>query len=87
MSPFRPMKKLVTPANEAEAIALQQVLAEHAIPALVRSFQDAAFDGIFQRRYGWGTIMVAEEDYARAREIVAEWLAAAPRETDLPWQD
>ncbi|MDA8164511.1 MAG: DUF2007 domain-containing protein [Desulfobacteraceae bacterium] len=80
------MKKLLIPTNEAEALALQAVLAEHGIRALLRSFHDTAYDGIFQRQYGWGVLLVAETDFERAREIAAAWLAAAPGEKDLDWE-
>ena len=79
------MRKLLIPANEAEALALQGVLAEHGIGARIRSYHDTAYDGIFQNQKGWGVLLVAEADLARARELVSEWRTAAPRE--LPWQD
>jgi hypothetical protein len=83
--PSPDMQKLLIPANEAEALALQGVLAEQGIEARIRSYHDSAFDGIFQNQKGWGVLLVAAKDLARAREIVAEWRAAAPR--DLPWHE
>jgi len=83
--PNQDLQKLLLPENEIEALALQRLLAEHGIPALLRSFHDSAFDGIFQNQKGWGVIMVAESDLALARKIVAEWWAAAPK--DLPWRE
>ena len=85
MTAGKPMQNLLTPENAAEALALQGVLAEHGIRSAIRSFHDTAYDGIFQKQYGWGVLLVAEADRARALEIVAEWRAAAPRE--LPWRD
>jgi hypothetical protein len=79
------MQKLLIPENEAEALALQGVLAEHGIKARIRSYHDTAYDGIFQNQKGWGVLLVEAGDLSLAREIVAEWRAAAPRE--LPWQD
>jgi hypothetical protein len=79
------MQKLLIPANEAEALALQGVLAEHGIKVQIRSYHDTAYDGIFQNQKGWGVLLVEADDLSLAREIVAEWRAAAPRE--LPWQD
>lgn len=79
------MQKLLIPNNEAEALALQGVLADHGITALIRSYHDTAYDGIFQNQKGWGVILVAESDLDRAGEIVAEWRAAAPQE--LPWRE
>jgi len=79
------MKKLLIPENEAEAIALHRLLAQHGIKSVIRSFHDTAYDGIFQKQYGWGVIMVAEENLSRAREIVSEWRAAAPKSHEIPW--
>jgi hypothetical protein len=77
------MKNLLKPQNDAEAQAIKAVLAEHGITAVIRSFHDTAYDGLYQKQYGWGVIRVAEEDLDRARQIVDEWQAAAP--SDLPW--
>jgi len=83
--PLSEMQKLLIPENEAEAVALQSVLAEHGITARIRSYHDSAFDGIFQNQKGWGVLLVAAADLARAGEIIAAWRAAAPR--DLPWRE
>jgi len=74
---------LLKPQNDAEAQAIKAVLAEHGITAVIRSFHDTAYDGLYQKQYGWGVIRVAEKDFDRARLLVEEWQAAAPR--DLPW--
>ena len=79
------MEKLLIPENEAEALALQGVLAEHGIAAQIHSYHDTAYDGIFQSQKGWGALLVPAADLERAREIISQWRAAAPRE--LPWQD
>ncbi len=83
--PTQAMQKLLIPANELEALALQKLLAEHGIPAMLRSYHDTAFDGIFQNQKGWGVLLVAPEDLDRARIIVEEWWAATPKE--LPWEE
>jgi len=72
------MKNLYKPHNEAEAIALKQILADHNITAVVQTFHDTAYDGIFQQQYGWGVIKVSEADFVRAEEIIDEWKKAAP---------
>ena len=79
------MKKLIQPANEAEANVIQSVLEEHGITAEIRSFHDTAYDGLFQSQYGWGVILVAESDFPEALGIVREWMRASPEE--LPWKD
>ncbi|MDD3620100.1 MAG: DUF2007 domain-containing protein [Desulfobulbaceae bacterium] len=79
------MKDLIKPDNAAEAQALHALLRQHGIDAVVVSFHDTAYDGIFQVRYGWGVIRVAEADFAEARRIVREWKEASPSE--VPWRD
>ena len=79
------MKNLIQPANDAEAQAIKAILGEEGIGAEIHCFRDTAYDGIFQMQYGWGVIRVAAADYDRAREIIRQWQAAAPR--DLPWNE
>ena len=79
------MRNLLKPQNEAEAQAIAALLRDHGIIAEVRSFHDTAYDGLFQAKYGWGVIRVAEADFAAALEIVREWRRAAPRH--LPWNE
>ncbi|MBU0673919.1 MAG: DUF2007 domain-containing protein [Proteobacteria bacterium] len=81
------MKKLLIPENEAEALALKKLLEDHGIPGMLHSYRDSAYDGIFQNQYGWGALMVPEDDLQRAAAIVNEWRAAAPRGDELPWQE
>ena len=82
-SPGSAMKNLLKPQNDAEAQAIAALLLDHGIYAEVRSFHDTAYDGLFQAKYGWGVIRVADEDVAAAWQIVQEWKDAAPRH--LPW--
>jgi len=79
------MKNLLQPENEAEALALKELLDRYGIEAQIRSFYDTAYDGIFQNQYGWGVIRVPEGDLARAQKIIDEWRGAAPE--DLPWRE
>lgn len=79
------MKDLIKPENAAEAYALKSLLKEHGIPAIIISFQDTAYDGIYQAQYGWGTIRVEEKDLAEAQKIVEEWKKASPDKVD--WQE
>lgn len=78
------MHNLIQPENEAEARALQSLLAEHGIAATVISFRDTAYDGLFQSQYGWGVIRVAEADLVEARRIIEEWKGASPE--NIPWK-
>lgn len=77
------MKTLLKPENEAEANVIQSVLAEHGIVAEIKSFHDTAYDGLFQSQYGWGLVLVPEEDLAEAQRIVKEWRSSSPEE--IPW--
>ena len=53
--------RILTLKNEIEAQVLSDMLEEHGIPYLVRSFHDSAYDGIFQLQKGWGALMAPEE--------------------------
>ena len=77
------MKNLYKPENEAEAIALKKVLEDHNIIAVIQSFHDTAYNGIFQNQYGWGVIRVEDSDFEKAEEIITEWKNATPE--DLEW--
>ncbi|HDI58966.1 MAG TPA: DUF2007 domain-containing protein [Desulfobacteraceae bacterium] len=79
------MKELIKPENEAEANVIKSILEENGIYAEIRSFRDTAYDGLFQARYGWGVIRVAEADAEEARRIIQEWRDASPE--DLPWEE
>ena len=79
------MKNLIQPDNSAEAQALQSLLEQHGIQSQVISFHDTAYDGLFQKQYGWGVIRVAENDLARAEEIIQDWQSSSPDE--VPWND
>lgn len=79
------MKNLIKPENAAEAGALQSLLQEHGIQSQVISYHDTAYDGLFQKQYGWGVIRVQEADFIRAKEIVREWKESSPGE--VTWDD
>ena len=79
------MKNLIKPENEAEAIAMQAVLAEHGIAAEIASFHDTAYDGLFQAQYGWGVLRVVESDFAEAQRIITEWRESSPG--DVQWEE
>ncbi len=42
--------------NEFEAQVLQSMLDEREIEYYVKSFYDAAYDGLFQKSQGWGVV-------------------------------
>ncbi len=75
----------MTPENEAEANVIKLILEENGIYAEIKSFHDTAYDGLFQKQYGWGVIRVSETDFPEAKRIIEEWHNAAPHK--LPWKN
>jgi len=65
-------KKTVTLEDDNEARLLDSILTERDIPHLMRSYQDTAFDGLFQTQKGWGYISSPEEYREEILEIVAD---------------
>ena len=47
-------EKIIVFDNEVEARLLSDILTEHGIPHLLRSYHDAVYDGLFQVQSGWG---------------------------------
>lgn len=52
--------------NEIQAQLLDAILTEQEIPHVIRSFHDAALDGVFQSTMGWGHV----EAPARCRSAI-----------------
>ncbi len=59
-----------TLANRFEADVIMEALEQEGIPALLRSFEETAYTGLFIPQKGWGRIMVPREKEAQAREII-----------------
>jgi hypothetical protein len=53
--------KILSFSNEFEAKLLDQILIERAIPHIIRSYHDSAYDGLWQNQSGWGHIEAPEE--------------------------
>lgn len=71
--------------DEFMANTIRDLLDQSGIPALVRSFQIPAYDGIAQvMRPNWGEVLVEESNLERARELVDGFLESddAGREAD-----
>lgn len=64
------MKKILSLSSEIEAIRIKEILDNHEIPHLIRSFYDSAYDGIFQHQYGWGVLEADESDEERILSLV-----------------
>lgn len=71
-----PLARVHTLANEIEAQVLMHALAEEGIDAVVQTYRELAFDGIFIPQRGWGCILTREEDAERAVGVIRDALAA-----------
>lgn len=79
------LKAVYSPPDELLANTVRDLLESAGIPALVRSFQIPAYDGIARMmRPTWGEVLVEEEDWERARELVEGFLASADTTGDGP---
>jgi len=56
--------------NEVHEMQLIGALKDEDVECVVRSFFDAAFDGLFEKKHGHSMILVFERDLAKAKEIV-----------------
>jgi len=66
------------------ANTLRDLLEQNGIPAMVRSFQIPAYDGLARMmRPVWGEVLVEEADLDRAAELIEGFLATetGPGET------
>lgn len=64
--------RIATIEDEFEAQILQSILAERQIQYYLKSFYDSAYDGLFQRNYGWGAIFGAKDNEREILEIIAD---------------
>src|ERR1043166_675724 len=71
-----PMARVHTLSSEIEAQYLVDVLREERIDAVVQTYRELAFGGIFIPVRGWGCIITREEDAARAVEVIHAALEA-----------
>ena len=71
-SPFgqSDMVKIHTVENRFEADLLMQALGEECIPAMLRRFEETAYDGLFITQMGWGAILVPGDFEAEARSLI-----------------
>jgi hypothetical protein len=70
--------------DEFSALAVQRVLLESEIGGQVRSAQIPGIEGIMKNIKGyWGQVLVAPEDYDRARELVADYLRSLEGQPNL----
>ncbi len=74
------LKRIAVLENQVEAGALSSQLADKEIPHIMRSYHDAALDGIFQAQKGWGCVEAGESDEAAVLAILDEIRQEAGRE-------
>lgn len=77
------LKRVYKPENELMAMSIKSLLEEAGIKAIIHSFQIPYYDGLAKMmRPDWGEILVDEDDYDEANEILTKWLSTNPPETD-----
>ena len=65
------------PADEFMANTIRDLLEQSGVPAMARSFQIPAYDGLARMmRPAWGEILVDEADMEKAKELIDGFLAA-----------
>jgi hypothetical protein len=70
------IKAVYRPDDELMANAVRDLFEENGIPAMIRSFQIPAYDGLARMmRANWGEVLVAEEDMAKAKELLDAFLS------------
>lgn len=68
--------------NDVEAGLLEAVLAEQGIPHIIRSYYDAAYDGVFQLQKGWGCVQAPKMYKADIIEILSDLRKQAATDDD-----
>ena len=67
---MKPVRKVAVLNSEAQARILESKLKEENIPHILRSYQEAAFDGVFQLHKGWGHVEAPDEYRAEVIRIL-----------------
>jgi hypothetical protein len=56
--------------NEAEASLLHGILEEDGVPHIIRSYNDRAYDGLWQMQEGWGYVETSERFAGGVRALL-----------------
>ena len=64
-------EKIAVVDNHFEAQLLTEILAGRRIPHVLKSYYDAAYDGLFQTQKGWGAVYAPPQYKAEIEEIIA----------------
>lgn len=67
---MRKYKKILILENEIEAKLMEEILKDKNIPHIIQSYRSAAFNGLFQRDWGWGHI---ESEIKYSHEIISTY--------------
>ena len=65
-------QKIAILENQVEAQLLDTILTEREVPHMIRSYYDAAYDGIFQVQKGWGAVIARDIDKEAILEILQD---------------
>jgi flagellar basal body-associated protein FliL len=66
--------------NIVEATAINSVLEENNISCIITSFEDLAYDGMYQLQKGWGMLQVFKSDREKAEELIKGYLEEQAKE-------
>jgi hypothetical protein len=64
--------KVVILENDQEANLLDSILNERAIPHLIESYYDTAFDGLYQTQKGWGRLSAPKSYHEEIIQIISD---------------
>jgi hypothetical protein len=84
------MVRIHTVENRFEADLLMQAIREEHIPAMLRRFEETAYDGLFVNQMGWGAILVPGDYEVEARSLienVLESISKSPPDASLEHQE
>ena len=77
-------KKIAIIEDAIEAQLISSVLSERGIPHEIYSYQDTAFDGLYQAQKGWGKIMAPISFEKVILEIVSDLRIETPAPPGTP---
>ena len=65
------MKKIAVLDTMMEAQVIESTLKDQGIPHVIRTYHDAAYDGLFQVQQGWGHVEAPENHEKEILELLA----------------
>ena len=77
------LKPVYNPENELMAVTIKSLLEESGIKTMIHSFQIPWYDGLAKMmKPDWGEILVDEDDYNEAYEIISNFLATEQKSSE-----